>query len=263
MKQILEHVVGGVELREMIESGKTLQEVADIVYSRCGRRWSTAGVSKLCAKHSIEMPKSGPRSGHLHKGWKGGKTVNNAGYVEIYCPNHPNARKHNKYVLEHRLVMEAVLGRFLEKSEVVHHKNEVKTDNRPENLELFGSNKEHLAATLKGRCPKWTEEGKDRIRAANRLRTGYKIELSEESRQRRRAVCQIRNAIQRELKTDGLPSTEEIHRYLEGRGTTWREALEKVSAHGLQSVFPRSMLRHERRPLSCLPQSPPLQLDHK
>ena len=40
-------------------------------------------------------------------------------------------------ILEHRLVMEEIIGRLLEKHETVHHKNGDRKDNRPENLELW------------------------------------------------------------------------------------------------------------------------------
>ena len=72
--------------------------------------------------------------GKNNPNWKGGR-VKTSEYIYIYQPNHPFANK-RKYVLEHRLVMEKHLGRYLEKWEQIHHKNGIRTDNRIENLEV-------------------------------------------------------------------------------------------------------------------------------
>lgn len=80
-----------------------------------------------------------------HNTWKGGKIGAGRGYVMIYSPNHPNAVKigNTKYVREHRLMMEAELGRYLKPYEVVHHINGEKSNNKINNLMLFNSHSEH------------------------------------------------------------------------------------------------------------------------
>jgi len=70
-----------------------------------------------------------------------GQYKTSKGYVLIYRPEHPNATK-GGYVMEHRLVMENHLGRLLLPSEVVHHKNGDKSDNRTDNLEVM-TKREH------------------------------------------------------------------------------------------------------------------------
>lgn len=85
-----------------------------------------------------------------HPRWKGGRQKTVKGYIHILKPDHPYADNKGR-IFEHRLVMENILGRYLLPTEVVHHKNKITNDNRPENLKLFSSNGEHLRYELKGK----------------------------------------------------------------------------------------------------------------
>lgn len=92
--------------------------------------------------------RSPKKYGKDHGGWKGG-TTNKAGYVVITDPE-------RRRVLEHRYVMEQVLGRKLTTNEFVHHKNGVRNDNRPENLELWLKAQPPGIRATDGHCPTCT-----------------------------------------------------------------------------------------------------------
>ena len=94
----------------------------------CGIRWS----------HSQNPGRlAGEKSGR----WLGGRREDHNGYVLItdraaYL-RHGGKSPTKATVMEHRLVMEAMIGRPLTKNEQVHHKNGIRNDNRPDNLELW------------------------------------------------------------------------------------------------------------------------------
>lgn len=89
-------------------------------------------ISCGCHRNDVNRSRTGSQAGN----WKGGRHVGTDGYVQVYKPGHHRAKK-NGYVREHIVVMEAKLGRLLKPEEQVHHLNNIKDDNRPENLELW------------------------------------------------------------------------------------------------------------------------------
>lgn len=116
-----------------------------------------ARMSKICkeyykthpapmkGKHHTEEAKRKIREANTREnnhGWKGGKIKTIKGYILINSPNHPFSNC-SGYVLEHRLILEAHLNRYLDREETVHHINEIVDDNRLENLQLFKTSPEH------------------------------------------------------------------------------------------------------------------------
>ena len=94
-------------------------------------------------KKGVMPPHSGFQKGNKYGGHNfKGIIIHQQGYVLIHKPDHPFRTK-GGYVFEHRLVMEANLGRLLTKEENIHHIDFDKANNKIENLHLFSSNSEH------------------------------------------------------------------------------------------------------------------------
>lgn len=159
------------QVRRMIEVEKLPQ---DEVARRLGKNRTT--IQKWCYRYGLETQRTGPRGGELHPDWKGGRKLVK-GYWYVYRPDHPRATK-QRYVAEHRLVMETKLGRLLEPHEVVHHRDGNPQNNDPANLEVFQANSEHLRHELTGKVPNWTPEGRQRtldgVRRGNATRHSSK-----------------------------------------------------------------------------------------
>lgn len=103
---------------------------------RCGQQCAArAKVCRACRLEQMTGSENPAGVGSRNGRWNGGRTRRN-GYVMVYAPEHPACTK-ARYVAEHTLVMEEVLGRYLLPGENVHHRNGQRDDNRPENLELW------------------------------------------------------------------------------------------------------------------------------
>jgi hypothetical protein len=82
------------------------------------------------------------------------------GYIFVKSKGHPRAYR-NGFVKRCVLVMESKLGRPLNRTEHVHHLNEVRDDDRPENLIIL-TNSEHAKL-----------HAKTRVNIKNRYQMGY------------------------------------------------------------------------------------------
>ena len=163
---------------DLAREGKTSAEIAQVTgktpkaIQKFFRRYDFPNLHNIEVRRMQEQPM-----------WKGGEKLMK-GYTYRRVPDHPNGTKHGNYVAVHRLVMEQKLGRYLLPTEVVDHIDGNIQNNHPDNLRVFANNAEHLRETLKGRCPKWSDDGKRRISDAQKAHwRRYRAKKAAASRQ--------------------------------------------------------------------------------
>ncbi len=105
----------------------------------CGKKTVARG---FCSAHYHLFKKYGDHKIAKHKWYQNKRDewhlAHTTGYIWRYVGrNDPNASEHTGYAYQHRVVMAEIIGRPLRGNESVHHKNGDRTDNRPENLELW------------------------------------------------------------------------------------------------------------------------------
>jgi len=102
----------------------------------CGR--PIKPTNKRCASCNYKNPERNMKLsirqlGNKNHCWKGGRTTTSDGYIKIKMIGHCLADKRG-YVLEHRLIASKKYNLILKPTDIVHHLNGVRSDNRFENL---------------------------------------------------------------------------------------------------------------------------------
>lgn len=136
-----------------------------------GQFFPMRNAEAICKKGSaLGLKKTKETKKRIHQKEDHLESYTHKGYVFVRVEGHPFSN--NGFVKQHRLVMEQYLGRYLDPSEIVHHSNSIRSDNRIENLQLM-TEKEHNTFHAKRRMPSMKTRQKFR---ENLLKRYQKIE---------------------------------------------------------------------------------------
>lgn len=125
-------VLPDAEVAERYKAGETIAELAasySVSRPTLAKALDRQGVERRAAKQ-----RAGRISGDKNPSWKGGRRRRSDGYWLVWTPEGER--------LEHRVRMEAHLGRSLRDDEVVHHRDGDKSNNEPSNPQVM-SQSEH------------------------------------------------------------------------------------------------------------------------
>jgi len=179
MNRLVDVLSKGVKstLRITLEDGKTFRCTADHRLAQPGGRWIEAGnlavgdelvtngtTALACPKCGVprvlktkyiyerqrnsvcrackHKAQKGLMAGPSNPAWKGGKFVDSDGYVRLWYPEHHRA-DNNGYVYEHIVRAEVAFGVKVTPEFHVHHKDGVKSNNEPDNLEVLPAADHH------------------------------------------------------------------------------------------------------------------------
>lgn len=163
------------------------------------------------------------------------------GYVRLQLPSHPYASRPQGEVLEHRLVMEKMVGRFLYPDEEVHHRDRNRSNNHPDNLELHQDKRSHMRAHSKGADPEIVEQV--RIAAADPTVRVSDLPLAPATVRR---ICK-ENGFEWIAADEVHVTEDQVRAALDGRTTDEAAALLGCNHQTLRNRFPH-LLRQRRRP---------------
>jgi hypothetical protein len=140
--------------------GRENRKLPDVTCPVCGKTFRPLRAASRYCSNPCARSKNGGHNKKPESWWR-----NKKGYIEgkIWLDCGTQIR-----VKQHRFIVEGILGRPLAPDEDVHHKNGVKNDNQPGNLEIIS----HSAHS--------------RLSNANReYAKGYSLNLSQEERKAR------------------------------------------------------------------------------
>lgn len=141
----------------------------DKVCAQCGREFKPRRASSRYCSRPCAWANNGGHNRKNESWW-----TNSKGYIE----GRVTIAGKKVRVKQHRYIAEQILGRALLPNEDVHHKNGIKTDNRPENLEVLSHGQHSKEHNL-----------------TRQYKRGYKLNLTPEQRiQRSEAMQRMRRA---------------------------------------------------------------------